>query len=149
MRVGAESMHASAMELPMTPPDRIDSPHWATPPPAAQRRPSGAIALPLANPSEQTGSSRDVTPGLPRHRWLALHADELISRLQNWADELDAREAHLNARQAQQETRDRQSRLRHQAAAADQAERQRSRARTRHASQTEARRQLFADGLSF
>jgi len=84
-------------------------------------------------------------PPIDRHNWLALHADELITRLQTWADQLDAREAQLNAREALLENRERTARLRQQDTLNSQTEQRRSIARIRHELESQARRLAFTD----
>ena len=46
-----------------------------------------------------------------REAWLKFHASDLILRLQDWATDLDVREANLNAAYARQDLRERQFRL--------------------------------------
>ena len=88
-------------------------------------------------------SAHDVDPH--PESWLTLHATDLIDRLTHWADDLDVREAVLNARIAKQETRERQFRLLQQAAQAEMDEQQRAIDRLRAQIQDQARRLVFQD----
>lgn len=45
-----------------------------------------------------------------RRAWLRLHAADLIDRLSDWADDLDRREANLNAAESLRDARDRERR---------------------------------------
>ncbi len=75
--------------------------------------------------------------------WLQLHAAELISRLQVWAEDLDAREAQLNARTAILEHRERQLRLHRQTVELELAEQKRSLEREIQQLRAAARRLAF------
>ena len=75
--------------------------------------------------------------------WLQLHADDLIDRLRGWQQELDAREAQLNAREAQQEQRERNFRVQAQSEQAEFEEQSRSMERLKLKIEAEARRLIF------
>lgn len=78
-----------------------------------------------------------------REEWLRLHAAELVDRLQTWADELDTREAKLNARSSIQDQRERRFRLEQQNAEIELSELRRSTERLRCEVETHARRLAF------
>jgi hypothetical protein len=77
--------------------------------------------------------------------WLRLHAADLIDRLSNWSQDLDAREAQLNARIAKEDLRERQFRLHQQVALAEMDEQQRAVDRLRKEIEDHARRLAFQD----
>ena len=78
-----------------------------------------------------------------RERWLALHATDLIARVQEWASDLDAREANLHAIQAQQDIRERKFRLYQQEVETQMAEHNRVAAKLREQIRNHARRLAF------
>ncbi len=75
---------------------------------------------------------------------LRLHAAALIQRLQAWANDLDAREANLNARAAIQEHGERSFRLKRQSFEIDMAEQERRIQRLKERIEQHARRLAFA-----
>ncbi len=89
-------------------PHRIDAPsipHPVTVRRQVPRRVQAALLLPLKEQQftdHPTEKASDASDNGERDHWLRLHAVELISRLQAWADELEARERRLDARSAQQ-----------------------------------------------
>lgn len=86
--------------------------------------------------------------GLPNvDDWLRLHAADLISRLQHWAADLDAREAQLNARTSIQEHRERRFRLRQQDISTEMAEQQRSIARLHRDLEAQVRRRAAENNV--
>ena len=99
-----------------------------------------------SQPSELPESEAEEFARAPdREAWLGLQAADLISRLQGWADELDAREARLNVQASLQDSRERQFRLRQQDILADLAEQRRSIERLRIEMEAQARRLAFRD----
>jgi hypothetical protein len=90
-------------------------------------------------------AERGGSPQQKRRQWLDLQAEDLIERLQQWAVDLDAREAQLNVQASLQDRRERQFRLRQQDAMAQLAEQQRSIARQQHEIECRARRLAFQD----
>lgn len=82
-----------------------------------------------------------------RHRWLRLHASDLIDRIQHWSDSIDSRESSLNARSAQQDRRERQFRLKQQDLAVELDEQRRSIERLRLELETQTRRLAFLDSV--
>ena len=107
---------------------RLDGPH---------------VPLPDAGPAETAGEE------LQPHGWLDLHAAELIDRLQQWADDLDSREAQLNARSARQDLRERQFRMHQHDVSTAMAEQQREDERLRGLLEAQARRLAFQDPSGF
>ncbi len=101
-------------------------------PPSEPGDPSGSAVGDLlrVDPSHRIGDDLRTdlrTMEWPlRDQWLRFHASDLIEQLQGWASDLDAREAHLNARLAVQDHRERQFRMQQQDVSAEMAERQRS-----------------------
>ncbi|MCG8653761.1 MAG: hypothetical protein MI861_28240 [Pirellulales bacterium] len=85
-----------------------------------------------------------VDPSSPQ-QWLQCHAIDLIQKLQQWADDLDAREAQLNWRSAAQDRRERQFRPQQQDLVAEMAEQQRSVQRLQAEAESQARRLAFAE----
>lgn len=88
---------------------RVDRPHeaaWQSPPPL--REPLRAAETP------------------PAGNWLRWHAEDLIEQLQRWAEDLEARQAQINAISAAQDQRERQLRVRQSDVAAEVAEQQRA-----------------------
>ncbi|TWT76341.1 hypothetical protein CA13_68350 [Planctomycetes bacterium CA13] len=94
-----------------------------------------------SNPSAEIG--RQITGDLPPESLLKLHGEELIERLQNWAADLDAREATLNSRAALQEHRERQFRVQQQSTLAELAEQARAAKRAEVAIRHRARQMAF------
>lgn len=70
---------------------------------------------PEGKPSDSHSAAANETTAThelnAREAWLNFHASDLIMRLQEWATDLDAREASLNAAYARQDLRERQFRL--------------------------------------
>lgn len=83
--------------------------------------------------------------GRQRQEWLQLHAVDLITRIQEWSESVDSREAHLNARSAQQDLRERVFRLRKNDLAFELSEQRRSIEQLKQELATLARRLSFAD----
>ena len=88
-------------------------------------------------------SCHETTPS--PEQWLELQSIDLVTRLQAWASDLDAREAQLNARASLQDHRERRWRLRQQGLEIELAERQRSIERLRGEIEAHARRLAFLD----
>tara|TARA_R110002049_G_scaffold4601_6_gene32907 strand:+ start:119233 stop:119793 length:561 start_codon:yes stop_codon:yes gene_type:complete len=95
----------------------------------------------VASENVASSSSRPFAP-LPES-WLTLHATDLIDRLASWSEDLDAREAQLNARIAKQDVRERQFRLTQQVAQTEMEEQQRAINRLRKQINDQARRLAF------
>jgi len=100
---------------------------------------TGAHLDPTSGDSTGTASS---TPD--RREWLKLHAADLIDKLAHWSDQLDAREAGLNVREAIQDRQRRQDRLRLQSLAAEIVEARAELDQIRRQIAAEARRTAFA-----
>ncbi|MDA8743622.1 hypothetical protein N9N28_03210 [Rubripirellula amarantea] len=107
---------------------------------------------PAGSPANgQSSGSFDVsfdqdTQSLSTQHLLALQSDDLIAHLQQWAADLDSREAQLNARTSLQEHRERQFRIERRDAEAELAEQQRLVERMRQSVQVQARRLAFREG---
>jgi uncharacterized membrane protein YccC len=90
-------------------------------------------------------------PNRPEHvatdsdHWLQLHATDLIDRLQQTAETLDAREARLHAQIALHERREREFRLWSDSQRQELAELRREAARLRDRLQAEARRLVMSE----
>jgi hypothetical protein len=98
--------------------------------------------------SDATSTAVDperATEPIDRDGWLRLHATDLIDRLTDWSDDLDARQAQLNATIAKHERRERQFRLQRQIASVELREQQRSVQRLRERIEAHARRLAFRD----
>ena len=114
--------------------------------PLAENAVSEPIGRKTAVPSDpplEAATARQFDPLL--ESWLRLHATDLIDRLSQWSDDLDAREAGLNARIAKQDLRERQFRLQQQFAQMEMDEQQRAIDRLRNQIQDHARRLAFQD----
>ena len=99
------------------------------------------------HPSSEAEQRHSVANAEPyRHdqqNWLALHATDLIERIQTWALDLDSRELQINIRAAQQDQRERKFRLQQQYAIASLQEQQSEINRLRERMQSQARRLAF------
>ena len=117
--------------------------------PGARRSPTDSATAVRRTDSElqQQASSPPVDNNSERHRWLRLHASDLIERIQHWSDSVDSRESMLNARTAQQERRERQFRLKQQDLAVELDEQRRSIERLRRELETQTRRLAFLDSV--
>ncbi len=147
-------------------PHRIDPPNSVTPQVGGPHVGAGSALVATTNRVTHSAVAPDVeTTGPPspgplspgpdsghqetgegvtgREDWLRLHACELVDRLQSWADDLDAREAKLNARSSLQDLRERRFRLEQQNAETELAEQQRSTDRLRREVEADARRLAF------
>lgn len=80
-----------------------------------------------------------------RQSLLRLHAEDLVVRLQDWADDVDAREALLNARVAMHERSERTFRMKQQAFQTEMAERQNQVERLKERVEMHAHRIAFRD----
>lgn len=132
-----------------TNPHRIDRPSPNISGPVSQRQRSVHVPVGKAaggRPSElPEGNAGDFVSQGRREAWLGLQAGDLISRLQRWADELDAREARLNVQASLQDSRERQFRLRQQDILADLTEQRRGIERVRSELDAQARRLAFRE----
>ncbi len=120
---------------------RVDHAHDKVPGRAAAKRAGrqgGGACSPATPPRPEEG-------GTDAERWLQLHAADLIDRLQQTAETLDAREARLHAQIAMHERRERAFRLWSDSQRQELSELHHEAARLRDRLQAEARRLVLAE----
>ncbi len=111
---------------------------------AATTTPNRGLRLDAPHPPPKHSASQlSEEPQAGPHLWLALHADDLIDRMQAWASKLDSRESQLNLYSALQDQRERQFRMKQQDILAQLSEQQRSVDRLRERMEAQARRLTF------
>ena len=102
------------------------------------------LSTPLSPAKHQVAEQRNACDDFaPQESWLRLHAADLIARLSTWSNDLDSREATLNARVAKQDLRERQFRLLQHDAQIEMDEQQRAIERLRAQMENQARRLAF------
>ncbi|WP_146528413.1 hypothetical protein [Novipirellula artificiosorum] len=120
---------------------RVDEAH-ATNPTSFVGEPSQPCQT--AQPFQTAQPYQPDQPSAASHQgWLHRHGEDLVQQLQRWAEDLDAREAQLNARAALQEHHERQFRVHKQATLTDLAEQTRAAEHAQSELRAQARRLAF------